>query len=51
MTDLHTLAKTRNIYISHSSILFASIPTKVFLAGRPFVLRAQRAGDGPPWRV
>jgi hypothetical protein len=32
MTDLHTLAKTRNIYLVLSSIFFASIPTRVFLA-------------------
>lgn len=32
MADLHTLAKTLNIYLVLSSIFFASIPTRVFLA-------------------
>jgi archaellum biogenesis protein FlaJ (TadC family) len=32
MIDLNTLAKTRNIYLVLSSIFFASIPTRVFLA-------------------
>ena len=32
MIDLNTLAKTRNIYLVLSSIFFASIPMRVFLA-------------------
>ena len=42
MTDLHTLAKTRNIYLVLSSIFFASIPT----TRRPFATPLMDFGIG-----